>query len=313
MTTEIARHVTPIAVPTRVGQATAVEQSRAVAEVQAAVVVAQQCPRDMQVALQQMQDACAQQYLAERAFFRYNRGGSAVNGPSVHLARELARCWGNVQYGISELKRDTAAGESEMLAFAWDVQTNTRSSNTFIVAHVRDTKKGPTRLEDQRDIYENNANMGARRLREAIFSVLPPWFVDEAKQRCKDTVENGGGVPLPKRIESIVARFAEFGISQDKLEVKVGRASSAWTAHDVAQLVVIGRSISTGEVSADDEFPQDSVTGEAIREQASRRSGQRPTVQRRSPQPATTDALPVEDPPAGFDPTTDPSWAGDRS
>jgi hypothetical protein len=97
-----------------IGQATAVEQARAVAEVQGAIVVAQQCPRSSPTPSPQMRESCAQKGLAERAFFRYSRGGGQITGPSVHLARELARCWGNMQYGIAELRRDDAKGESEM-------------------------------------------------------------------------------------------------------------------------------------------------------------------------------------------------------
>ena len=53
-----------------------------------------------------MTDACKQPALADRAFFRYSRGGGAITGPSIHLARELARALGKVQYGITELRRD---------------------------------------------------------------------------------------------------------------------------------------------------------------------------------------------------------------
>ena len=91
------------------------------------------------------------------------------------------------------MRRDDEYGQSEMLALAWDVQTNTRSSNTFIVPHRRDTRNGPKALTDQRDIYENNANNAARRLREAIFAVLPTWFVEEAKDICNQTLNDGGG------------------------------------------------------------------------------------------------------------------------
>jgi hypothetical protein len=192
---------------TSIGQATAVEQSRAVAEVQAAVVVAQQCPRDVQFAVQQMRESCAQKALADRAFFRYSRGGSTITGPSVHLARELARVWGNIQYGISELRRDDDEKISEMQAFAWDVQTNTRSAAIFIVPHKRDTKAGQKDLTDLRDVYENNANQGARRVREAIFAVLPPWFTEEAKELCQQTIAEGGGKPLAQRIADIVRWF----------------------------------------------------------------------------------------------------------
>ena len=65
-------------------QSTAVEQARAVAEVQAAVIVAQKVPRDLSGAVEQMRLSCRQMGLAERAFFRFPRSGTTVAGPSVH-------------------------------------------------------------------------------------------------------------------------------------------------------------------------------------------------------------------------------------
>ena len=160
--------------------------------------------------------------------------------------------------------RDDVAGESEMQAWAWDVQTNSRSSSTFIVPHKRDKKGGPERLTDLRDIYENNANMGARRLREAIFSILPPWFTEEAKERCARTIEHGGGRPLPERIEGAVRTFERIGVTVDRLEQKLGRDRDRWTQYDIAQLIVTHRSIERGEVTIEDEFPPRRVTVDEI-------------------------------------------------
>ena len=260
--------MTPAAAPARVGQGTAVEQSRAVAEVQAAIVVAQQCPRNINAAIAEMRQSCTQPFLAERAFFRYSRGGGTITGPSVHLARELARCWGNIQYGLVEMRRDDEFGQSEMQAFAWDVEKNSRNSSTFIVPHKRDQKGGPKQLTDMRDIYENNANNGARRVREAIFAILPPWFVEEAKQLCAKTLQDGGGKPLPQRIADAIRAFEGIGATQDRIETKFGRTSGKWTEHDVAQLLVAFQSINRGEVSVDEEFPPQRVTVEEIAQQA---------------------------------------------
>jgi hypothetical protein len=243
--------------PSRVSQATAIEQSRAVAEVQGAIIVAQQVPRNVATATATMRESCKQKFLAEKAFYAYKRAGAAVTGLSVYLARELARCWGNVQYGVDELRRDDEHGQSEMLAWAWDVQTNTRVSMKFIVPHTRDRKDGPVKLTDSRDIYEGNANAGARRVRECIVNILPPWFVDEAKELCQKTIRDGGGVPLQKRVVDIISRFAELGVSQQQLETKQGRGSNAWTDLDVAQLTVIGRSLANGEIERDDVFEPD--------------------------------------------------------
>lgn len=279
--------------PLEVGQATAVEQSRALAEVQAAVYVARQFPRDIGQARADMLDACAQMALAERSSFSFRRAGQAVTGPSIHMARELARCWGNIQYGLTELSRDDVNGSSQMIAFAWDVQTNARSSSTFIVPHVRDTKDGARKLTETRDIYENNANQGARRVREAIFGVLPTWFVEEAKLTCRKTLEDGGGKPLVVRIEEMIAAFALAHITVTQLEARVGTAKADWTVQEVATLGVVFTSLRNGETTRDDEFPPltPPVTTEEVAGQKASPRRTRKTTETPPADPAVTQAL----------------------
>lgn len=301
-----------VGTPGRVGQATAVEQSRAIAEVQAAIVVAQQCPRDVPGAIAAMQDSCKQMALAERAFYRYNRGG-VVTGASVHLARELARCWGNVHYTVAEMRRDDDAGQSEMIAYAWDLQTNARSSLGFVVPHLRDKKDGPVKLTDMRDVYENNANNGARRLREAIFSILPVWFTEEAKSLCSKTLTEGGGKPLQQRIAEALTAFDGIGVSRDELERKVGRPAQSWSAHDVAQLAVSFTSIQRGEINREDEFPPDRVTLDELTQPAAAPAarGRRPQQREQPPAAAAEQPAAEQYAPAGDLPVEEPpGWEG---
>jgi len=270
--------------------ATLVEQQRAIAQVQGALVVAQQRPRDTIRANERMRDACQIQSLAEHAFFRFSRGGSQVSGESIHLATELARCWGNVDYGISELRRDDFKGESEMLSYAWDLETNTKVTNTFIVPHKRDKKGGPEALIDMRDIYENNANNGARRLRECIFRVLPKSFREEAKQICAHTLQHGGGEPLDQRREKLLKAFAAIGVKRKQIEIKIGRPADHLSALDIGTLRVIYGSIQRGEVTAIDEFPPlADDTAKALAAQA----GAQPAAGKQ-PDPVVVDAEPVE-------------------
>ena len=260
------RIASPVPTPDRIGQGTAVEQSRAVAQVLAAVRVAQDRPRSVNDAIARMREVCAIQSLADRAFFRYARGGEQVTGASVHLARELARVWGNIDYGIAELRRDDVAGQSEMIAYAWDLETNARLSNTFIVPHIRTSRaKGVTRLEDPRDIYESNANSGARRLREQIFGVLPKWFTEEAQDLCRQTLAGAGGdKPMATRVADMVAAFKQYGVTAQQLEEKLGRDSEQWTPPDLATLRVIGQSLKAGETTVDAEFGAAGLTADDI-------------------------------------------------
>ena len=254
----LARPAAPIASLT---QATAIEQARAVAEVQAAVTVAQAIPRDVSRAVGEMRDACGRKALADRAFYSVpNRG----NGPSVHLARELARIWGNLDYAVRELRRDDEAGESEVLATAWDQQTNVRSSRSFIAPHQKMVGKGAAKkrekILDLEDVYRNNQNAGAKAVRECIFAVMPRWFVEEAQTLCRQTLDKGEGVPLESRIAAMAKAFDGIGVSVARLEAKTRKRRGQWDAGDVAQLGIDYTSVTRDGVDADSLFPEQPIT-----------------------------------------------------
>jgi hypothetical protein len=242
-------------------QTTQIEQARVIAEVQGAIVVAQNRPRDINAALAEMRKVCTIEMMADRAFFAYDKGGNTATGGSIHLARELARIWGNITYGIKELsRRDNRPGEpygeSEMLAYAWDLQTNARPETTFIVPHYMDTRSGKKILKDARSIYENNANMGARRLREQIFAVIPRWFRDEAEDICRRTLEHGDGKPIKERIATAVQVAKTWGVTPEMIEKKYGCAITALSSVQIADLRIVFRSMKNGEITRDEAFPE---------------------------------------------------------
>jgi len=140
--------------------------SRQAQEVQAAMVIAKRFPRDEVEAFNRILLSCKRKSLAESAMYEYPRGGSKVTGPSIRLAEAIAQNWGNIDFGITELEQKN--GESQVMAYAWDLETNSRQTKIFSVPHVRSTKKGNAPLTDPRDIYEMVANQGARRLRSCI-------------------------------------------------------------------------------------------------------------------------------------------------
>lgn len=237
-------------------QATAVEQARAVAEVAAAVKVAQDFPRDVTRALDQMRQACGQRALADRAFYSLPRAGGRVEGSTVHLARELARCWGNVDYGIREMRRDDSAGQSEMQAWAWDQESNVRSTRSFIVPHERMAKKARQKLTDLGDIANNNNSVAARAVRETIFTVLPVWYREEAEATAARTLQDGGGKTQAQQVADAIGHYRDtFNVTADQLETWLGRGSGSWTAQDLGSLRVLSGELSRGEKQAVAEFP----------------------------------------------------------
>lgn len=270
-------------------QATNIEQARAIAEVQAMFLVAKQAPRDEAQAMNRAMQACSEWSVASRAFFSFPRGSESVTGESIVLATELARCWGNIDYGIMELARNDSLGHTEMLAFARDLETNTQSRQTFIVPHTRDTRSGKKALTDMRDIYENNANNGARRLRECIFRVLPAYVKNAAADRCREVLERGkGDLPIAARIAEAIEVFGKIGISKERLIAKAG-PTAQWTGVEIANLEIAYRSIKRGETSADEVFPKvDDTTAAAdeIRKAAARSKNGEPEPAEQQPEAA---------------------------
>ncbi len=294
---------------TAVSQATSVEQSRAVAEVQSAVIVAQQIPRDMQRAEAEMRDTCGRMAMAEQAFYRVQNRGT---GPSVHLMRELARVWGNVQYGVNELHRDDNRGESEVQAWAWDVQTNTRSARTFIVPHARMAKGRRQELTDLGDITNNNNNAGARAVRECISAILPKWFTEDAQNVCKNTLENGEGIPLPRRVEIMLGKFRELGITETQLENKIGKKRGAWDAGDVAQMGITYTSITRDGFDKAEMFPPVAgVTADEIKAKAPEKPKSEPAPAA-APAPDPAPAPESSNEPGDPEPEADPAETNSR-
>lgn len=253
-------------------EATAIEQARAVAEVAAAVKVAQDCPRDTAAAINEMKAACSQSALARRAFFSLPRAGGRIEGSTVHLAREIARCWGNIDYGIRELRRDDEAGVSEMQAWAWDQQSNVRSSRSFVVPHAimagRGADKRRKELTDLADIANNNNSVAARAVRETIFTVLPVWFREQAEDVATATLQgNGSGKTLDQRRADAVTHFdATWGVTRQQLEGYLSRKVASWTAQDLGFLEVLAGELKRGEKRPEDEFAARSALAQAIEE-----------------------------------------------
>lgn len=241
----------------------AIESERAIAEAQGKLVIAKRFPRSEAVAFQKVMDACSRRSLADVANWKFPRGGKQMTGPSIRLAEELARCWGNLDYGIRELSRKE--GVSEMEAYCWDMETNTISSQKFTVRHIRDKSDGGGVLTSERDVYEITANMGARRLRSRILAILPPDLVEAALAQCRRTLAGDSAEPLADRVKRAVMSFSKIGVTAAMIEKYLGHSLDQTLPEELADLTEIRNAIRDGQAVASDYFGGDSpaLTGPA--------------------------------------------------
>ena len=238
----------------------AIEASRAIAEAQGKLVIAKRFPRDEVQAYNRVAQACQRKGIAEKAFYSYNRGGGTVSGPTIRFAEELARCWGNIDYGIKELSQDE--GKSEMQAYAWDLETNAQSVQNFTNPHIREVGGKAKILTSQRDIYEINANMGARRLRSRILAILPTDLVDMAINECKKTLAGNNDEPLIDRVKKMIVAFGKIGVTQEQIEKRLGRKVDTMTIDDFTDYIGIYNAIKQGESKISEWFEAEKVASD---------------------------------------------------
>ena len=222
---------------------TEIEKSRALQEVQGAIVMARKFPRDEAFALEKLKKTAKNLKFAEQAIYAYPRGGSMITGPSIRAAETLAAYWGNVLYGTKELSRNSAEHSSEVMSYCWDMETNVRSERFFKVSHIRETKGGGYTLTSDRDIYEKVANDGSRRLRASILAIIPKYVTDELMEYCEATLVGSTGKTLEERISEMLDKFEQIGISKEIIEKKMGVKVDKFVAKNVVMLGYIYNSI----------------------------------------------------------------------
>ncbi len=227
------------------------QSARESQEIQAALVVAKKFPRDQRVAMDRILSACSRPSLAEHSLYQYSRGGTDITGPSIRLAEAVAQNWGNISFGIRELEQRN--GESTVEAFAWDVETNTKQVKVFQVPHIRHTKKGSFKLEDPRDVYENVANQGARRLRACILGIIPTDVIEAAVKQCDETMNANVDVSSETLIKMTDA-FGKMGITREMIEKRIQRRLDTITPAQVVNLRKIYVSIEDGMSTPADWF-----------------------------------------------------------
>ncbi len=208
-------------------------QSEAMATVQSQVLMAKRFPRDEAEAYGRITKACERFNFAAGASYSYRRGGQPITGGSIDLAREMKRCWGNIVSGSLQQHEtdDFVMGR----AWAWDVELNTFGFREFRVSKsIWKAPKGSApgrwikydgQSEDgdiERSWREKFQNVAARAEREVIFDLLPPDFVEDALEVCRETIEKGMATDPDKALKLVIRGMLKLNITAAMIEEYLG-------------------------------------------------------------------------------------------
>lgn len=239
--------------------------SREIQIAQGQMLMARNYPRNIEAATARIMDACKREKFAHAARYAFPRGKDSngkpniVTGLSSEASRLIKLQWTNMESGWFEVERIPAAGgmpsSSIIVCYAMDLETNSRQSVTVHVRHWRDTKGGGYALTDERDIYELNANMAARRERKCVLDLIPSYVREDMEEAVARTIAASEPAKLADRRKVAVAYFQKaFKVGLKAIEDFLGNKIDVATADQLDRLNLIANSLKDGEASAIDFF-----------------------------------------------------------
>jgi len=244
-------------------------------ELQAAFIVAIQRPRNELKAFTAVLNSCKRASFADRAVYSYPRGGTRIEGPSVNLAREMARLWGNIRYGIRIVSMDHEYVQVQ--GWVLDLETNSHNSSEAKFGRLV-FRKGKGWVEpDERDLRELVNKHGAICVRNALLQIMPSDMIEDAMRQCRDTMRAAAAGELklsPRETVTAVAKaFDRFGVTVEMLETYLGHKLEAITEDELVELRGIKTSITEGHTKASEHFSPAGDAPKTAEERIKRRVG----------------------------------------
>lgn len=197
---------------------------------------------------------------AQSCTYSVPRGGKSITGPSVHLAKILAQCWGNLRIEAKVISVEATQVTSEAVCF--DLENNiaikTQVKRSIMGKHGRFS-------EDMVTVTGNAANSIA--LRNAILSVIPRGVVDKVYNAAKECIT--GDVSdknklLVKRKQVFEGLRDAYEISDKEILYAIGRAAVDFvTGDDLVVLIGIGQAIKDGDTTVEQAFKGQKTNGTA--------------------------------------------------
>lgn len=244
--------------PQEVGAVSAVAREQS--EIQAAIISAKRFPRNETSATTKALKSFTRVTMAENAQYKFPRGGSTIVGPSVDCARELARCWGNIRYGIRLVSIDDEY--IHIKGWAYDLESNnfTEHEDKFKkqVQRKIDGKATWINTTDERDLRELINRRGAIQVRNCILELLPPDLIEDVCKAANGTLAKKAAGELKTDKDQTLKRMAfgfdRLGVSVDMIERKLGHSLDLITETELTDLNLIYKSISDGNSKREEHF-----------------------------------------------------------
>jgi len=267
-------------------------------EIQGSIITAQRVavPRNHTALLQKLaalSGAMGRQYIYSWPVKDRARGGEmTVEGPTIKLANDLAREYGNC---IVDVRVQDFPGYWLFYARFVDLETGFSMTRSFQQRKSQNT--GMKDVDRATDIvFQIGQSKAIRNVVVNSLSTYVEYMMEEAKKNLLEWVGNNAE-KAHTYIDKVVDQHQ---IAINRIEATVGRARSKWTVGDIAKVLTECRGISENMTRADDVYPTADSKAKADKAETEpeKPAAKKPAKKAAAKKPAETEAEPEDPRPA---------------
>jgi hypothetical protein len=221
------------------------------ANVDVQVTTAKRFPRDIKRAANNATViATMDKEIAGACSYALKRGKKLIVGPSVHLARIIAQCYGNIRTEAKVVEITDKQVVSR--GTAWDLENNYAVS--FEVRRSIVNSEGGIYSTDMITVTGNAASAIA--YRNAVLSVIPKSITDKVCRAAKEVVTGDLSDEtklIARRAKALDYFKDEYGITEEEVLKLVGKHTvNQIGADEIAIMVGFQQSLKDGDTTVDE-------------------------------------------------------------
>jgi len=244
--------------------ATTERSAAAVAREQARFIVAQRCPRDLDLVRLAMLKRCRQPAFA--AIARYRKPiGDGIEGPSIRFAEMAGQAMGNIA-----TKEDVISEDAERRVVSvsvTDLESNLSYESNVVVEKTVERSKlkdgqVPIRMRTnsvgkatylvaatEDEIQAKQGALRSKALRDHILRILPGDLKDECMDLVIETLAKEDAADPTLARKKMVDAFDRFGVKPSDLRDYIGRDLDGITPAEMSELRAVAATIRDGEAT----------------------------------------------------------------
>ncbi len=252
----------PIMLP--VDPATIAAAEMAKKRIELAYFMAERKPRHEQNAWNKILSACERPGLARKAIYSKPVGGSSIEGPSIRLAEEIIKLWGNITVSTQVVYEDGAKVRINVMVV--DLETNTQYAKDINIAKTIERKNttGRTVVGERinssgstvyiveatdEEMLNKLASAESKVIRNSGLRLIPSDVIDDAVRRCYATMEKDDAVDPGAANKRLMFEFGKLGVEPRDIELYIGCTMSQMDDKQRNELRGVFRAIKDGETT----------------------------------------------------------------